>query len=66
VGAAGERFAAWLLQFLQLREKLMEGAAQPARIAGPRPPNGGTIERARNRVLDGGCGHFYYRVTTVL
>jgi len=44
----------------------MEGAAQPTRIAGPRPRHGGTIKRARDRVLDGACGHFYYRVTTVV
>ena len=43
----------------------MEGAAQPTRIAGPRPRHGGTIERARDRVLDGVRGHFYYRVTIV-
>jgi hypothetical protein len=53
-------------EVLQPREKLMEGAAQPTRIAGPRPRHGGTIERARDRVLDGACGHFYYRVTTVV
>jgi len=53
-------------QILQLREKLMEGAAQPTRIAGSRPRHGGTIERVRDRVLDGACGSFYYRLTTVV
>jgi len=61
-----ERFAARRLQILQLREKLMEGAAQPARIAGSRPRRRGPLEGARDRVLDGACGRLYYRVTTVL
>jgi hypothetical protein len=53
-------------EVLQLCEELMEGASQPTRITGPRPRHGGTIERARDRVLDGACSYFYYRVTTVL
>jgi hypothetical protein len=44
----------------------MEGAPQPTRIARLRPRHGGTIERARGRVLDGACSYFYYRVTAVL
>lgn len=63
---AGERFAARRSQILQRREKLVEGAPQPTRIAGPRPRRGGIIERARDRVLDGTWGNFYYRVTTVV
>jgi hypothetical protein len=52
-------------QILQLREKLMEGAPQPTRIVRPRPRHGGPLEGARDRVVDGACGSFYYRVTTV-
>lgn len=44
----------------------MEGAAQPTRIAGPRPRRRGPLQGARDRVLDGACGSFYYRVTTVV
>jgi hypothetical protein len=51
---------------LQLGENLMEGAPQPTRITRPRPRRGGPLEGARDRVLDGACGYFYYRVTTVL
>jgi hypothetical protein len=43
----------------------MEGAPQPTRIVGPRPRCGGPMERAPDRILEGPCGYFYYRVTTV-
>jgi hypothetical protein len=52
-------------EVLPLREELMEGSPQPTRIVGPRPRHGGAMERARDRVLDGVRGQFYYRVTTV-
>lgn len=64
--SGGERFSAHRSQILQLRKKLMEGATPPTWIARPRPRHGGTIERARDRVLDGACSYFCYRVTTVL
>jgi hypothetical protein len=44
----------------------MEGAPQPTRIAGRRPRRGGTIERARYRVIDERRGNLYYRVTTII
>jgi hypothetical protein len=53
-------------EVLQLREELMEGSPQPPRIVGPRPRRRGPLEGARDRVLDGACGYFYYRVTTVV
>jgi len=53
-------------EVLQLREELMEGSPQPTRIVGTRPRRGGPMEGARDRVLDGACGHLYYRVTTVV
>jgi len=53
-------------EVLQLREELMEGAPQPTRIARPRPRHGGTIERARDRVIDERRGNLYYRVTTII
>jgi len=53
-------------QILQLREKLMEGAPQPTLIVRPRPSHGSPMEGVRDQVLDGACGSFYYRVTTVL
>lgn len=55
------RFDRGASEVLQLREKLMKGAPQPTRIAGPRPRHGGTIDR----VLDGTFGSLYYRVTAV-
>lgn len=53
-------------EVLQLREELMEGSPQPTRIVGTRPRRRGPLEGARDRVLDGACGYFYYRVTTVV
>jgi hypothetical protein len=47
-------------QILQLREELMEGAAQPTQIVRPRPRRRGPMEGARDRVLDGACSYFYY------
>lgn len=43
----------------------MEGTPQPARIAGSRPRGSGPMEGVPDRVLDGACGDFYYRITTV-
>jgi hypothetical protein len=62
----GERARPATSEVLQLREELMEGAPQLTRIARPRPCSGGPMEGARDRVLDGAYGSFYYRVTTVL
>lgn len=44
----------------------MEGSPQPTQIVGMRPRRRGPLEGARDRVLDGAYGSFYYRVTTVL
>jgi len=54
------------LEVLQLCEELMEGSPQPTRIVGTRPRRHDLLEGARDRVLDGACGSFYYRVTAVL
>jgi hypothetical protein len=44
----------------------MEGSPQPTRIVGTRPRRRGRLEGARDRVLDGACGYFDYRVTSVV
>jgi hypothetical protein len=65
VGGPASRHAAHS-EVLQLREELMEGSPQPTGIVGTRPCRRGPLEGARDRVLDGACGSFYYRVTTVV
>ena len=52
-------------EVLQLREELMEGAAQPTWIVGLRPCRGGAMEGARDGVLDGAYGSSYYRVAAI-